>query len=350
VDEIINDLVRVSIAMCKERRRKQCQKLIDHKVDDAILDALMGGGVKPGVAPSKTRAEFRDFLQSGFLDRQSVEIEVPQKEPEPPKGAAAGAHNVMIHFNKLGLGGASAADANVKKKTMTVENARPILQEVIAERMLDSEDVTKEAIRLVERDGIVFIDEIDKIVTSSNAVGRSSSDASAEGVQRDLLSLVEGSAVALKQGGQVNTDHILFIAAGAFHAVKPSDMLAELQGRLPIRVELESLTEDDMHRILTEPEANLIRQQVELLAADGVKLTFDAAAVRRIAAVSVQANRSLEDIGARRLHTVIERVVEEFSYEAPDMKEGTELLVDAAYVDKKVAKLLAAQDLTAHML
>lgn len=228
---------------------------------------------------------------------------------------------------------------------MTIAEARPHIEELETERLLENYDITREAIRSVEESGIVFIDEIDKLVSSGSYSG---ADASSEGVQRDLLPIIEGSTVSTKHGN-VNTDFILFIASGAFHSAKPSDLLAELQGRLPIRVNLQGLTEDDLYKILTEPVTNLIRQQKELLATENLTLQVNDDAIREMAKVAAEVNKTVENIGARRLHTVIERIVEEISFDAPE-KSGQEIVVDRAYVKERVTDMLLGSDLKKYIL
>jgi len=228
---------------------------------------------------------------------------------------------------------------------MTIGDARPHIEEMETERLLENYDIIKEAIRAVEESGIVFIDEIDKLVSSGDYRG---ADASSEGVQRDLLPIIEGSTVSTKHGN-VNTDFILFIASGAFHNAKPSDLLAELQGRLPIRVNLKGLSEDDLYTILTEPVTNLIRQQKELLATENFKLELDDDAIREMARVAAEVNKTVENIGARRLHTVIERIVEEISFDAPE-KQGEVFTVDKKYVKERVSDMLLTSDLRKYIL
>ena len=226
--------------------------------------------------------------------------------------------------------------------------AREVILDIEMERLLETVDLKKEAIAAVEESGIVFMDEIDKICSSKDSMSKSA-DASAEGVQRDLLPLVEGTTISTKYGN-VNTDYILFIASGAFHAVKPSDMLPELQGRLPIRVELNGLTEEDLYKILTEPVANLLRQQTELLATEGVTLQFEDDAIREIARMAALLNRTVENIGARRLHTVIERIMESISFEAAEMEDGSETAVDKALVKERLSEVMVSSDLSRYIL
>ena len=248
-------------------------------------------------------------------------------------------------FAVIFLNVSSLKSKGVAKRTMTVAESRPIFEEMEMDNAIDMGDVTREAIQQAEENGIVFIDEIDKVVSSGDFRG---ADASSEGVQRDLLPLIEGSTVSTKHGN-INTDHILFIASGAFHVCKPSNLLAELQGRLPIRVELQALSEDDLYRILTEPVNNLIRQQVELLKTENVALEFTDDAKREVAHVAYEINRTVENIGARRLHTVIERVVEDVSFDAAEM-EGETIIVDPELVQLKVSNMLQKSDLSKFIL
>jgi len=247
-----------------------------------------------------------------------------------------------------GAGGGKKTPPTERKK-MTVEEAKEVIMEIEIENMLENFDLKKEAIQAVEQKGIVFIDEIDKICSSRDFMSKSA-DASAEGVQRDLLPLVEGTTISTKYGN-VNTDYILFIASGAFHSVKPSDMLPELQGRLPVRVELQGLTEEDLYKIMTEPVANVLKQQVELIATEGVKLMFEDEAILEIARIAALMNKTVENIGARRLHTVIERIMEEISFNAAEeMKEGEEIVVDKALVQDRLSDALVASDLSRFIL
>jgi ATP-dependent HslUV protease ATP-binding subunit HslU len=322
--------------MIKSQRRKKLKRKIEKNVERKILDALVGPGDR------RSRRDFRAHLRSGALDDQVITIEVPNKEADV--GAVGSIHpqaaNVLINFNKTLLGKKS------EKKKMKISDCRPIIQEMETDRLLSSEDVTKEALEAVQQDGIVFLDEIDKICSTND---RHSADASAEGVQRDLLPLIEGSTINTKHGN-VETDHILFIASGAFHSCKPSDLLAELQGRLPIRVNLKALSENDLYRVLTEPETNLIRQQVELIKTEDVELDFTPDSIREIAKVAHEANTSVENIGARRLHTVIERVMEEISYNSSNMEPGTKIQVTKQDVRDRVTDLLKAMDLRKYLL
>ena len=253
---------------------------------------------------------------------------------------------MVIRVDRLFRGGKDGS-----KRKLKISEARPLIEEQEAERFINSEAVTREAIAATEADGIVFIDEIDKIVTSSEY--RYGADASSEGVQRDLLPIIEGSTVSTKHGN-VNTDHILFICSGAFHSAKPSDMLAELQGRLPVRVELKGLTQEDFYRILTEPEANMILQQQALLSTENVDLHFTDSAIREISRVAEEVNTSVDNIGARRLHTILERIVEDISFDAPEKsrENGAKLtvVVDKEDVLEKIGDLLKKQDLSKYVL
>merc|ERR1711865_250792 len=295
-----------------------------------------------------TQSSFRDMLRKGVLDDRQIDVDVPHAQPpqQPNAGviqldqsSPVSINDFLGRFNQMSKGGKS------ERKRLAIREARPIIEEQELEKLLENVDVNKEAITAAEESGIVFIDEIDKIVNSSDYRG---ADASAEGVQRDLLPLIEGSTISTKHGN-VNTDHILFIASGAFHACKPSDLLAELQGRLPIRVNLEGLTEDDLYRILTEPVTNLIRQQVELLATEELELEFTDEAIREIARLAAEINETVENIGARRLHTVIERIVEDISFDAPELS-GTKVEIDVNNVKEHVTDMLQSGDLSKYIL
>jgi len=248
------------------------------------------------------------------------------------------------------MSGEKGKKPQTERKKMPISEARDVILEVELEKLLENVDLRKEAVAAVQESGIVFLDEIDKIATSRESFGGRSADASAEGVQRDLLPLIEGTTINTKYGN-VKTDYILFIASGAFHAVKPSDLLPELQGRLPIRVELKGLTEEDLYRILTEPVANLVRQQVEMIGTEGIELKFEDEAIREIARMAAQLNKSVENIGARRLHTVMERVMEEFSFEAAEESEkGKSMVVDKALVEKRLADVTKSTDISKYIL
>jgi ATP-dependent HslUV protease ATP-binding subunit HslU len=314
VDTIIKDLLENAIQLVRSAERLKNKQKIDRLVEDRLLTALLGAG------DHCDSVSWRQHLRDGLLETQKIELELPLKEDN--------GNMIQKLFGQ--------SPGRLERREVTIAQARIILEESETERLMKTEDLTKEAVRRTEQDGIVFLDEIDKIC-SPRGIHRSA-DASAEGVQRDLLPLVEGCSIATKHG-PVNTDHILFVASGAFHLVKPSDMMAELQGRLPVRVDLKALSEEDLVRILTEPENNLVRQQVELIRTENVTLTFEPDAVREIAKVAAEANRTVENIGARRLHTVIERIVDDISYEAADMPPNSVVSITRETVRKKVPML-----------
>jgi ATP-dependent HslUV protease ATP-binding subunit HslU len=338
VEQIIRDLLEVGIAQVRERKRKDVQARAQQAAEERVLDALVG----PGSGPS-TRESFRRKLRAGEMNDKEIEIETQASggpsmfEIPGMPGAQMSAINIGDIFGKMGQ--------RTKTRRLTVEASHELLVNEESDKLLDSDQLTQEAIAVVENSGIVFLDEIDKICVRD---GRSGGDVSREGVQRDLLPLIEGTTVSTKHGA-VKTDHILFIASGAFHIAKPSDLLPELQGRLPIRVELNALSRDDMRRILTEPEASLIKQYVALLATEGVKLEFGDDAIDALADVAVAVNSSVENIGARRLQTVMERVLDEVSFTAPD-RNGDTIHVDAAYVQKYVGDLAKNADLSRFIL
>jgi ATP-dependent HslUV protease ATP-binding subunit HslU len=347
VDQIIRDLVDNAIVMVKARMRRDQQAAIDTAVEERIIGALVGDH-----ATAETRAAFKQLYRDGELDDREIEIEIPTNPSRvlPPFGGADGqVQEMVIRVDRM-FRGAGRSDS---KRRMKISEARPLVEEQEAERFINSESVTREAIIAAESDGIVFIDEIDKIVTSSEY--RYGADASSEGVQRDLLPIIEGSIVSTKHGN-VNTDHILFICSGAFHSAKPSDMMAELQGRLPVRVELKGLSQDDFYRILTEPENNMIKQQQALLSTENVSLHFTDAAVREIAKVAEEVNTSVDNIGARRLHTILERIVEDISFEAPEKsresgsQNSVTIVIDKEDVRSKIEDLLKKQDLSKYVL
>ena len=341
VEQIIRDLVEISIALTRDRKRKDVQARAEQAAEERVVDALVG----PASSPA-TRESFRKKLRSGELDDKEIEIEVqsgggggmPMFEIPGMPGAQMGAINIGDIFGKLGGG-------RNKTRRVTVLESHPILVNEESDKLLDSEQLVQESIRAAEQNGIVFLDEIDKI---AGREGRGGADVSREGVQRDLLPLIEGTTVNTKHG-PVKTDHILFIASGAFHISKPSDLLPELQGRLPIRVELQALTRDDFRRILTEPEASLIKQYVALLATEGVTLDFTDDAIDAIANIAVSVNSAIENIGARRLQTVMERVLDEISFAATD-RSGETVRIDAAYVDKHIGDLAKNADLSRFIL
>jgi ATP-dependent HslUV protease ATP-binding subunit HslU len=316
------------------------QARAEQSAEERVLNALVG----PGASPA-TRESFRKKLRDGELNDKEIEIEVqaggggmPMFEIPGMPGAQMGAINIGDIFGKLGGG-------RTKTRRVTVEESHKILVNEESDKLLDDEQLVQESIRAVEQNGIVFLDEIDKIAGREGLRG---ADVSREGVQRDLLPLIEGTTVNTKHG-PVKTDHILFIASGAFHISKPSDLLPELQGRLPIRVELKALTRDDFRRILTEPEASLIKQYIALMGTEGVALEFSEDAIDAIADIAVAVNSSVENIGARRLQTVMERVLDEVSFAAPD-RSGETVKIDSAYVQKHIGDLAKNADLSRFIL
>ncbi len=340
VEQIVRDLLEIGIGLVKERKRKGLEARAQLAAEERLLNALVGA-----TASQTTRDAFRKKLRASELDDKEVEIElsqggggVPMFELPNMPGASIGAINIGDIFGK-GFG------QRTKTRRMTVLEAyAPLLAEE-SEKLLDTEQVVQEAIHDVENNGIVFLDEIDKICGREN---RGGADVSREGVQRDLLPLIEGTTVSTKHGS-VKTDHILFIASGAFHVSKPSDLLPELQGRLPIRVELSPLNEEDFRRILTETEASLIKQSVALMETEGIDLVFEAEAIDAIARVAVQVNSTVENIGARRLQTVVERVLDDISFTATD-RFGERVVIDAAYVESHVGDLARNTDLSRFIL
>ena len=341
VESIIRDLVEVGLAMTRERLRKEVAAKAELNAEERVLDALVGSS-----AQRDTREKFRRLLRDGSLSEKEIELEVldrgagslPTFDIPGMPGAQMGMLNLGDIFGK-------AFGERTKRKRMRVGDSYPLLMEEESDKLLDQEQVKREALHAVEQNGIVFIDEIDKISAREH---RGGADVSREGVQRDLLPLIEGTSVTTKHGA-IRTEHILFIASGAFHQSKPSDLLPELQGRLPIRVELNPLTRSDLERILVEPEASLIKQYVALLATEGVTIEFTDGAIAEIARLAAEINERVEDIGARRLHTVMERLVEEISFTASD-RAGESLLIDPDYVRRNVGHLLEGADLSKFIL
>ena len=336
VEQIVRDLVEVAIGLVKETKRKDVRVKAEKAAEDRVVEALVGAG-----ASEATREAFRRKLRAGEMDDKEIEIDTAEQGggfPLEIPGQPGGLINLQEALGKA-LGGRR------KKRRVTVKESHPILVAEESDKLLDTDEVTRDAIKLTENDGIVFLDEIDKICARSEARG---ADVSREGVQRDLLPLIEGTTVATKHG-PVKTDHILFIASGAFHFAKPSDLLPELQGRLPIRVELAGLTRDDLRSILTEPEASLVTQYEAMLATEKVTLTFTEDGIDALADVAAEVNASVENIGARRLQTVLERVLEEISFAAAD-KAGETLTIDGAYVREMIGALAKNTDLSKFIL
>jgi len=341
VEQIVRDLVEIAIGMTRERMRKEVEAKAEVLAEERVLDALVGPN-----ASQDTRSKFRRMLREGSLNEREIEVEIADGGggglPTFDIPGMPGAQMGMINIGDI-LG--KAFGGKTRKRRMTVDDSHDVLVAEESDKLLDQEKVVREAIGAVEQNGIVFLDEIDKICASSERHG---ADVSREGVQRDLLPLIEGTIVPTKHGS-VKTDHILFIASGAFHLAKPSDLLPELQGRLPIRVELKALSEDDFRRILTEPEASLIRQYKALLATEQVTLDFADDGIREIARTAAEVNRSVENIGARRLHTVMERLLEEISFTATD-RAGETVAIDADFVRRTVGDLAKNVDLSKFIL
>jgi ATP-dependent HslUV protease ATP-binding subunit HslU len=350
VDSIIKDLMDVAVKMTREEEMEKVRHRAMDAAEDRVLDALLprpkslGFTAEPDPNPrdGETRQKFRKMLREGQLDDREIEIEVRSLPVGVEIMAPAGMEDLTNQLQSMfsNLGG-----ARTKTRKVKVREAFKLLTDEEAAKMVNEEELKLRALQNAEQNGIVFIDEIDKIARRQETHG---ADVSREGVQRDLLPLVEGSTVTTKHG-MVKTDHILFIASGAFHMSKPSDLIPELQGRFPIRVELDALKVEDFIRILTEPDASLCTQYKALLATEGVTLDFDASGVRRLAEVAYQVNERTENIGARRLHTVLERLLEALSYEAAD-KNGFSLVVDQEYVDKHLGELVKDEDLTRYIL
>ena len=340
MEQIVRDLIEIAIHMVRDRQRKAVAAKAELAAEERVLDALVGQK-----ASAETRQKFRLMLREGRLDDKEIEIEVADAGPSMPTFDIPGMPGAQMGMLNLGDMLGKAFGNRTKPRKITVADSHTVLVEAEADKLLDEDAIVREAVDSVEQNGIVFLDEIDKICARADRYG---ADVSREGVQRDLLPLIEGTTVATKHGA-VKTDHILFIASGAFHLAKPSDLLPELQGRLPIRVELQALSEEDFRRILTEPETSLIRQYVALLGTEDVTLDFAEEAVSEIAHVAAEVNRSVENIGARRLQTVMERLLDEISFSATD-RAGETVRVDAAYVRENVADLAKDADLSKYIL
>lgn len=368
VESIIRDLMQISVRMVRQQRTEEVKEKATENANERLLDILVpepkksqnplsklfGGSdsdsEKETEEPADNSKAGRDFvrkrLEKGKLENEMIELEVSD-HAKPMVGMFSGSSLESMGDNLQDMIG-SLMPKRMKKRKVTVAAARKILEQEEAEKLIDMEEVAETAVKLAERSGIVFFDEIDKVATRGSVGG---ADVSREGVQRDILPIVEGSTVMTKYG-PVKTDHILFIAAGAFHTAKPSDLIPELQGRFPIRVELKSLQKEDFEKILTEPQNALIKQYKALLKVEGLELEFKPEAIGRIAEMAYDVNEQSEDIGARRLHTLLEKLLEEVSFDAPDMvKEGkTEILVDAAYVDERLKEIAKNRDLSQFIL
>lgn len=365
VEQIIRDLADTAVKMFREQAKQRVRTRAEERAEDRILDALLPGrqrqptgfgfgaggqetttvdiGAEPSAQESETRTKLRRQLRAGDLDEREIEIETAVNvgvDIMAPPGMEEMGQQLRQMFSQM-------AGSKTHAKTLKIKAARPMLIEEEAAKLVNEDEVREQAIEACEQHGIVFLDEIDKVAKRSEA-GMSGGDVSREGVQRDLLPLVEGSTVSTKYGS-VKTDHILFIASGAFHMAKPSDLIPELQGRFPIRVELDSLDKDDFVRILTEPRAALTIQYVELLRTEGVSLAFTEDAIERLAEIAATVNERQENIGARRLHTVLERLLDSLSYEAPD-RGGQSVSIDRAYVDEHLGELVKDPDLSRYIL
>ena len=338
VEQIIRDLIEISIALVKEKKRKEVEAKSQLSSEERVLDTLVGKSATPA-----TRESFRKRLRAGDLDDTVIEIAV-QDNPSTPSFEIPGMQGGVGMVNIGDIFGKGSAGKKKKKKMSVKESYEYIIQEE-SDKLIDQDQIIKEAKFSVENNGIVFLDEIDKVSARSE---RSGTDVSREGVQRDLLPLIEGTTVNTKHG-PIKTDHILFIASGAFQLAKPSDLLPELQGRLPIRVELQPLTKQDFVRILKEPDNSLIKQYVALMKTENVELQFTDDGIEELAEISSQINSTIENIGARRLHTILEKVLEEISFSAPD-KSGEKIVVDKFFVQKNLGDIIRDKDLSKFIL
>ena len=341
VEQIIRDLLEISININKDNLKKEVIAKAELNAEKRVIEALVGSS-----ATNQTKEKFKKMLRNGELDNQDIEIEVSPKSQSPLKsmdipGMPGGMMGMINLGDILGKGFGKSKE----KRKLSVKESYEILLDEESEKLIDNDSLIKRAIKNVEDDGIVFIDEIDKICGKNSG---SSAEVSREGVQRDLLPLIEGSTVSTKYGS-LKTDHILFIASGAFHLAKPSDLLPELQGRLPNRVELSPLIRDDFIRILKEPENNLLKQYIELISSEGVKLVFKEDAIAEIAEIAARVNEEIENIGSRRLHTILEKILEEISFSASD-KKIKEISIDKIYVKKQIGDVYKDTDLTKFIL
>ena len=342
VDSIIRDLVEVALGLVKDARRKEVRAKAEKNAEERVLDALVGSGSSAG-----TRETFRKRLRAGELDDKEIEIQVSETGGGLPMFEIPGAPGASIGAINIGDMLGKAFGQRTKSRRVTVADSFDVLIAEESDKLIDTDQIVGEAIDAVQNNGIVFLDEIDKICSRTDGA-RIGGDVSREGVQRDLLPLIEGTTISTKYG-PVKTDHVLFIASGAFHVAKPSDLLPELQGRLPIRVELQPLTREDLRRILTEPEASLIKQYVALMGTENLSLTFTDDAIDALADAAVLVNSTVENIGARRLQTVMERVLDEISFDASD-RGGQAVTIDAAYVNARIGDLAKNADLSKFIL
>jgi ATP-dependent HslUV protease ATP-binding subunit HslU len=342
VESIVRDLVEVGMALVRESKRKEVRARAEKHAEERVLDALVGEN-----ASSATRESFRRRLRDNELNDKEIEIRVTDTGSGIPMFDLPGVPGGSIGAVNIGDMLGKAFGGRQKTRRVTVQDSYEILIAEESDKLIDQDQISQEAIKAVENNGIVFLDEIDKICSRSDG-GRAGADVSREGVQRDLLPLIEGTTVSTKYG-PVKTDHVLFIASGAFHVAKPSDLLPELQGRLPIRVELKALTREDFRQILTEPEASLIKQYTALMATEGLDLVFTDDAIDAIADTAVQVNSTVENIGARRLQTVMERILDEISFDASD-RSGHTVTIDAQYVRDRVGDLAKNTDLSKFIL
>jgi ATP-dependent HslUV protease ATP-binding subunit HslU len=342
VEAMIRDLVDIAIDMVREERLDEIAERAERNAEERLLDLLMPPPTEPSESTDRTREKLREKLRAGKLDDRLVEIDVKERGPTFELATTSGLEEMDINLKDLipGLFG-----NRTRRRRMRVNEAMEYLVQEEEQKLVDMEQVTRAAIERVEKNGIIFLDEIDKIAGREGGHGP---DVSREGVQRDILPIVEGTTVNTRHGF-VRTDHILFVAAGAFHVSKPSDLIPELQGRFPIRVELKSLTQEDFIRILKEPKNALVKQYIALLETEGIKLTFTEDALQEVSEMAARVNQSAEDIGARRLHTIMEKIVEEISFEGPDLKKKT-VKIDANYVRLQLADIIKDQDLTRYIL
>ncbi len=342
VEAMIRDLVDISIDMVREERLEEVAERAERNAEERLLDLLMPPQSEPAESNERTREKLRERLRAGKLDDRMVEVEVKERGPTFEISTNAGIEEMDVNLKDVLP---TLFGGRTRKRKMRVGEALEYLIQEEEQKLIDMDQVTRTALERVERNGIIFLDEIDKIAGRESGHGP---DVSREGVQRDILPIVEGTTVNTRHGF-VRTDHVLFIAAGAFHVSKPSDLIPELQGRFPIRVELKSLTKDDLIRILREPKNALIKQYIALMDTEGVKLTFTDDALEAVADYAQRLNESSENIGARRLHTIMEKVIEEISFDGPDLKKKN-VKIDAAYVHKRLADIVKDQDLSKYIL